>query len=161
MSERFSERARASMKLAREEAQRLNHECFGTEHILMGLVKESHGTAIAMLQAAGVSSDRVSRELESRMAPRLISEAKNRHFLSWLLPSPRLRQSRLALATVEDAMKEVRRLNDNYIGTEHLLLALLSQQDGMAAEVLSNMGLKTVEARQKMLDLLERSEREP
>lgn len=58
-------------------------------------------------------------------------------------------------------MKEVRRLNDNYIGTEHLLLALLSQQDGMAAEVLSNMGLKTVEARQKMLDLLERSEREP
>jgi ATP-dependent Clp protease ATP-binding subunit ClpC len=118
MFERFTDRARKVMALANQEAQRFNHEYIGTEHILLGLVKEG----------SGVGADMVT--------------------MGKLPQTPRAKK------VIEFAIEEARALNHNYVGTEHILLGLLRETEGIAAQVLMNLGLKLENVRQEVLNLL-------
>ncbi len=135
MYERFTDRARKVMQLANQEAQRFNHEYIGTEHILLGLVKEGSGVAAVVLANLDVDLDRVRREVEkivqSGAGPQPGSGNREN-----LLPTPR------AQKVIEFAIDEARNLNHNYVGTEHLLLGLLREEEGVAAQVLLNLGLR-------------------
>lgn len=143
MFDRFTDRARKVMALAREEARRFNHEYIGTEHILLGLVKEGSGVAANVLQNLDVELKKVRLEIEKivQTGPDLISVGQ--------LPfTPRVKK------TLEFAMEEARALGHNYIGTEHLLLGLLREQEGVAAQVLMNLGLKLDDVREEIIGLL-------
>jgi len=140
MYERFTDRARRVMQLAEREAKRLNHEYIGTEHILLGLLAERHGVAGSALHNLGVDLEKARLQVAGQLP-----ESKK----SGELPeSPRAQQ---ALA---DTHEECANLGHNYVGTEHLILALTRQSDGGAAEVLSNLGLKLDDIRQEVLNIL-------
>jgi ATP-dependent Clp protease ATP-binding subunit ClpC len=129
MFERFTDRARKVMALANQEAQRFNHEYIGTEHILLGLVK--------------VDLRKVRLEVEKlvKAGPEMVTMGK-------------LPQTPRAKKVIEYAIEEARNLNHNYVGTEHLLLGLLREHDGVAAQVLRNLNLKLEEVREEVLNLL-------
>jgi ATP-dependent Clp protease ATP-binding subunit ClpC len=143
MFERFTERARKVMALANQEAQRFNHEYIGTEHILLGLVKEGSGVGANVLKNLGVDLHKVRVEVEKlvRAGPDMVTMGK-------------LPQTPRAKKVIEYAIEEARNLNHNYVGTEHLLLGLLREHDGVAAQVLMNLGLKLDEVREEVLNLL-------
>ncbi len=143
MFERFTDRARKVMALANQEAQRLNHEYIGTEHILLGIVKEGSGVGATVLKNLGVDIKQLRREVEKlvRSGPNMITMGK-------LPQTPRARR------VVEYAIEEARALGHNYVGTEHLLLGLLRETEGIAAQVLMNVGLKLEDVRQEVLNLL-------
>ncbi len=143
MFERFTERARKVMALANQEAQRFNHEYIGTEHILLGLLKEGSGVGPNVLKNLDVDLHKVRMEVEKRVkaGPDMVTMGK-------------LPQTPRAKKVLEYAVEEARNLNHNYIGTEHLLLGLLREQDGVAAQVLMNLGLKLDEVREEVLKLL-------
>jgi len=143
MFERFTERARKVMALANQEAQRFNHEYIGTEHILLGLVKEGSGVGANVLKNLGVDLHKVRMEVEKlvKAGPDMVTMGK-------------LPQTPRAKKVIEFAIEEARNLNHNYVGTEHLLLGLLREQDGVAAQVLMNLGLKLDEVRDEVLHLL-------
>ncbi|MDA1053779.1 MAG: glycosyltransferase family 39 protein [Planctomycetota bacterium] len=143
MYERFTDRARKVIQLANQEAQRFNHEYIGTEHILLGLAKEGSGVAANVLKSLGVDLRRIRLEVEKlvKSGPEMITTGK-------LPRTPRAKK------VVEHSMKEARNLNHNYVGTEHLLLGLLREQDGVAAQVLMNLGLRLDEVREEVLNLL-------
>ncbi len=143
MFERFTERARKVMALANQEAQRFNHEYIGTEHILLGLVKEGSGVGANVLKNLGVDLHKVRLEVEKlvKAGPDMVTMGK-------------LPQTPRAKKVIEYAIEEARNLNHNYVGTEHLLLGLLREQDGVAAQVLINLGLKLEEVREEVLNLL-------
>src|SRR5512136_1137907 len=143
MFERFTERARKVMALANQEAQRFNHEYIGTEHILLGLVKEGSGVGANVLKNLGVDLRKVRLEVEKlvKSGPEMVTMGK-------------LPQTPRAKRVIEYAIEEARNLNHNYVGTEHLLLGLLREQDGVAAQVLMNLGLKLEEVREEVLNLL-------
>ena len=143
MFERFTERARKVMALANQEAQRFNHEYIGTEHILLGLVKEGSGVGANVLKNLGVDLAKVRMEVEKlvKAGPDMVTMGK-------------LPQTPRAKKVVEYAIEEARNLNHNYVGTEHLLLGLLREHDGMAAQVLVALGLKLEEVREEVLNLL-------
>ncbi|MCD6365050.1 MAG: ATP-dependent Clp protease ATP-binding subunit [Planctomycetes bacterium] len=143
MFERFTERARKVMALANQEAQRFNHEYIGTEHLLLGLVKEGSGVGANVLKNLAVDLRKVRMEVEKlvKAGPDMVTMGK-------------LPQTPRAKKVIEFAIEEARNLNHNYVGTEHLLLGLLREQDGMAAQVLMNLGLKLEEVRQSVLELL-------
>jgi ATP-dependent Clp protease ATP-binding subunit ClpC len=143
MFERFTERARKVMALANQEAQRFNHEYIGTEHILLGLVKEGSGVGANVLKNLGVDLAKVRMEVEKlvKAGPDMVTMGK-------------LPQTPRAKKVIEYAIEEARNLNHNYVGTEHLLLGLLREHDGMAAQVLMNLGLKLDEVREEVLNLL-------
>jgi ATP-dependent Clp protease ATP-binding subunit ClpC len=143
MFERFTDRARKVMALANQEAQRLNHEYIGTEHILLGLVKEGSGVGANVLRNLDVDLRRVRLEVEKlvKAGPEMVTMGK-------------LPQTPRAKKVIEYAIEEARNLNHNYVGTEHLLLGLLREHDGVAAQVLLNLGLRLEEVREEVLNLL-------
>jgi ATP-dependent Clp protease ATP-binding subunit ClpC len=143
MFERFTDRARKVMALANQEAQRFNHEYIGTEHILLGLVKEGSGVGANVLKNCEVDLRRVRLEVEKlvKAGPEMVTMGK-------------LPQTPRAKKVIEYAIEEARNLNHNYVGTEHLLLGLLREHDGVAAQVLRNLGLKLEEVREEVLNLL-------
>jgi len=143
MFERFTDRARKVMALANQEAQRFNHEYIGTEHILLGLVKEGSGVGANVLKNLEVDLRKVRLEVE-----KLVKSGPNMVTMGKLPQTPRAKK------VIEYAIEEARNLNHNYVGTEHLLLGLLREQDGVAAQVLMNLGLKLDEVREEVLNLL-------
>lgn len=147
MWERFTDRARKVMQLAELEASRLNHEYIGTEHILLGLIAERFGVAGHVLQSLGVDLQKARRKVEERVPPLTTRR------MSGALPiAPRAGQV-IALSH-EDAAK----LQHNYVGTEHLLLGLTRDCDGVAAEMLVKMGLKLESVRDEVLNRLGHSQ---
>ena len=143
MFERFTERARKVMALANQEAQRFNHEYIGTEHVLLGLVKEGTGVGANVLKNLEVELHKVRMEVEKlvKAGPDMVTMGK-------------LPQTPRAKKVIEYAIEEARNLNHNYVGTEHILLGLLREHDGVAAQVLMNLGLKLEEVREEVLNLL-------
>ena len=143
MFERFTDRARKVMALANQEAQRFSHEYIGTEHVLLGLVKEGTGVGANVLKNIGVDLHKVRMEVERlvKSGPELVTMGK-------------LPQTPRAKKVIEYAIEEARSLNHNYVGTEHILLGLLREHEGVAAQVLMNMGLKLEEVRDEVLNLL-------
>ena len=131
------------MALANQEAQRFNHEYIGTEHVLLGLIKEGSGVGANVLRNLGVDLPKVRMEIEKlvKAGPDMVTMGK-------------LPQTPRAKKVVEYAIEEARNLNHNYVGTEHLLLGLLREHDGVAAQVLLNLGLKLEEVRGEVLSLL-------
>ncbi|MFH1419761.1 MAG: ATP-dependent Clp protease ATP-binding subunit [Planctomycetota bacterium] len=143
MFERFTDRARKVMALANQEAQRFNHEYIGTEHILLGLVKEGSGVGANVLKNLDVDLRKVRLEVE-----KLVKSGPDMVTMGKLPQTPRAKK------VIEFAIEEARNLNHNYVGTEHLLLGLLREQDGVAAQVLMNLGIKLEEVREEVLNLL-------
>ncbi len=143
MFERLTDRARKVMALANQEAQRFNHEYIGTEHILLGLVKEGSGVGANVLKNLGIDLRKVRLEVE-----KLVKSGPDMVTMGKLPQTPRAKK------VIEYAIEEARNLNHNYVGTEHLLLGLLREHDGVAAQVLMNLGLKLEEVREEVLNLL-------
>ena len=143
MYERFTDRARKVMALANQEAQRFNHEYIGTEHILLGLVKEGSGVGATVLKNLDIDLRRVRLEVE-----KLVKSGPDMVTMGKLPQTPRAKK------VIEYAIEEARNLGHNYVGTEHLLLGLLREKDGVAAQVLINLGLKLEEVREEVLNLL-------
>jgi ATP-dependent Clp protease ATP-binding subunit ClpC len=143
MFDKFTDRARKVMALAREEAKRFNHEYIGTEHILLGLVKEGSGVAANVLQNLDIDLKKIRLEVEKivQTGPDLVSVGQ--------LPfTPRVKK------VLEYAIEEARAMGHNYIGTEHQLLGLLREQEGVAAQVLLNLGVKLDDVREEVIELL-------
>jgi ATP-dependent Clp protease ATP-binding subunit ClpC len=145
MYERFTDRARKVMQLANQEAQRFNHEYIGTEHILLGLVKEGSGVAANVLKNLDIDLRRIRLEVEKIVQTGPGSE---------MVTMGKLPQTPRAKKVIEYSIEEARNLNHNYVGTEHLLLGLLREQEGVAAQVLVNLGLKLEDVREEVLNLL-------
>src|SRR5947209_1016314 len=145
MYERFTDRARKVMQLANQEAQRFNHEYIGTEHILLGLVKEGSGVAANVLKNLDVDLRKIRLEVEKIVQTGPGSE---------MVTMGKLPQTPRAKKVIEYSIEEARNLNHNYVGTEHLLLGLLREQEGVAAQVLMNLGLKLEDVREEVLNLL-------
>mgnify|MGYP005833011007 CR=1 FL=1 len=141
--ERFTDRARKVIQLANQEAQRFNHEYVGTEHILLGLIKEGSGVAANVLRNLDVDLRKIRLEVE-----KLVQSGPDMVTMGRLPLTPRARK------VLEYATEEARNLNHNYVGTEHILLGLLREQEGVAAQVLMNLGLKLEDVREEVLNLL-------
>jgi ATP-dependent Clp protease ATP-binding subunit ClpC len=131
------------MALANQEAQRFNHEYIGTEHILLGLVKEGSGVGATVLKNLDVDIKKLRLEVE-----KLVKSGPDMVTMGKLPQTPRAKK------VIEYAIEEARSLNHNYVGTEHILLGLLRESEGIAAQVLMNIGLKLEEVRQEVLNLL-------
>jgi ATP-dependent Clp protease ATP-binding subunit ClpC len=143
MFERFTDRARKVMALANQEAQRFNHEYIGTEHILLGLVKEGSGVGAQVLKNLDVDIKKLRLEIE-----KLVKSGPDMVTMGKLPQTPRAKK------VIEFAIEEARSLNHNYVGTEHILLGLLRETEGIAAQVMMNLGLKLEDVRQEVLNLL-------
>jgi len=143
--EKFTERARKVLTLAQEEAQRFNHNYIGTEHILLGLVREGEGVAAKVLSNLGVELDKV------RSAVEFIIGRGERTISGEIGLTPRAKR------VIELAVDEARRLNHNYIGTEHILLGLLREGEGVAAGVLESLGVSLEKVRTETVRLLSQS----
>ena len=143
MYERFTDRARKVMALANQEAQRFNHEYIGTEHILLALVKEGSGVGATVLKNCDADLKKLRLEVEKlvRSGPEVVTHGK-------------LPQTPRAKRVIEFAIDEARSMNHRYVGTEHLLLGLLRVGDGVAAQILTNLGLRLENVRQNVLMLL-------
>jgi len=131
------------MALANQEAQRFNHEYIGTEHILLGLVKEGSGVGATVLKNLDVDIKKLRLEVE-----KLVKSGPDMVTMGKLPQTPRAKK------VIEYAIEEARSLNHNYVGTEHILLGLLRESEGIAAQVLMNLGLKLEDVRQEVLNLL-------
>ncbi|MBU1086656.1 MAG: ATP-dependent Clp protease ATP-binding subunit [Candidatus Omnitrophica bacterium] len=143
MFDRFTERARKVILLAKEEAKRFNHDYIGTEHILLGLIKEGEGVAAAVLQNLGLNLDIIRLEVEKLVQPGPST-----------VTSGDIPFTPKAKKVIELAMDEAKSLGHNYIGTEHLLLGLIRESEGVAAQVLMNLGLDLNKVRKEIMDLL-------
>jgi len=143
MFNRFTERARKVILLAKEEAKRFNHDYIGTEHILLGLVREGEGVAAAVLANFGLIPDKIRLEVEKLVQPGPTT------VVSGDLPfTPKAKK------VIELAMDEARALGHNYIGTEHLLLGLIREGEGVASQVLVNLGMELEKVREEVMNLL-------
>ena len=138
---RFTERAQKVLALAQEEAIRLGHNNIGTEHILLGLVREGDGIAAKALYALGLTADQIQGEVE-KLIGRGQEGTQTIHY------TPRAKK------VIELSMDEARKLGHSYVGTEHILLGLIREGEGVAARVLSNLGVSLNKARQQVLQLL-------
>ena len=128
MFERYTDRARRVVVLAQEEARRLNHNYIGTEHILLGLIHEGEGVAAKTLESLGISLKAVRQQVEEIIGP-------GQQPLSGHYPfTPRVNK------VLELASREALQLGHNYIGTEHILLGLVREGEGVAAQVLVKLG---------------------
>ncbi|HXD85021.1 MAG TPA: ATP-dependent Clp protease ATP-binding subunit [Urbifossiella sp.] len=145
MYERFTDRARKVMQLANQEAQRFNHEYIGTEHILLGLVKEGSGVAANVLKNLDIDLRKIRLEVEKIVQH---GPGGDQVVMGRLPHTPRAKK------VIEYSVEEARNLSHNYVGTEHLLLGLLREQEGVAAQVLMNLGLKLEDVREEVLNLL-------
>ena len=143
MFNRFTERARKVVILAKEEAKRFNHDYIGTEHLLLGLIKEGEGVAAAVLQNLGLSLDAIRLEVEKLVQPGPAT------VISGDIPfTPKAKK------VIEVAMDEARHFGHNYIGTEHLLSGLIREGEGIASQVLLNLGLDLARVRNETMALL-------
>ncbi len=142
MFERFTERARRVIILSQEEAARLNHSAVGTEHVLLGIIREGEGVASKVLESLSISPDRVRTEIESAIG------RGERAFHEEVAFTQRAKK------VLELALEEARRLRHNYIGTEHLLLGLIREGEGVAARVLEAMGADLGRVRAQVVYLL-------
>ena len=140
----FTERVRKVLQMAREEAQRLHHEYVGTEHILLGLIREGEGVAAAVLQNLNVDLDEIQQKIEETVKKGKAAQTTG----------PDLPYTSRAKKVLELAMSEARELNHSYVGTEHLLLGLLREEKGIAASVLTDAGVNLDAARAETLRLL-------
>jgi ATP-dependent Clp protease ATP-binding subunit ClpC len=140
----FTERVRKVLAMAREEAARLHHEYVGTEHILLGLIREGEGVAATVLQNLSVELDDVQQKIEETVKK---GKAAN-------TTGPDLPYTSRAKKVLELAMSEARELNHSYVGTEHLLLGLLREEKGIAAQVLTDAGVNLDAARAETLRIL-------
>ena len=143
MYERFTDRARKVMKLASEEARKFNHEYVGTEHILLGLLWEGSGLAANVLVHFGVDLRSIRFEVE-----KLIQRGPHTMTLGKLPYTLRAKK------VIDYSMEEARNLGHNYVGTEHILLGLLQEDAGVAAQVLINLGLRLEETRRVIDEFL-------
>src|SRR5215831_10252877 len=143
--EKFTERARKVFSLAQEEAQRFNHNYIGTEHLLLGLVREGDGIAARVLANLGVQLPKVRSAVEF-----IIGRGDG-----LVVGDPGLTPR--AKKVIELAMDEARRLNNHYIGTEHLLLGLVREGEGIAAGVLESLGVSLEKVRQQVMYVLNQS----
>ncbi|MGH7142883.1 MAG: ATP-dependent Clp protease ATP-binding subunit [Planctomycetota bacterium] len=143
MFDRFTDRARKVMSYARQEAERFNHDYIGTEHILLGLVKEGNGVASTVLENLGVDLEKVRLEVEKMVKP-----SPDIQTMGQLPFTPRAKQ------VLELALEEARSLDHNYVGTEHLLLGLLRENEGLAAQVLLNLNLRLEDVRREVMEFL-------
>jgi ATP-dependent Clp protease ATP-binding subunit ClpC len=140
----FTERVRKVLAMAREEAARLHHEYVGTEHILLGLIREGEGVAATVLQNLSVELDDVQQKIEETVKKGKAAQATG----------PDLPYTSRAKKVLELAMSEARELNHSYVGTEHLLLGLLREEKGIAAQVLTDTGVNLEAARAETLRIL-------
>jgi len=143
MFNRFTERARKVIILAKEEARRFNHDYIGTEHILLGLIREGEGVAAAVLQKMGVSLENIRLEIE-----KLVQPGPTTQIIGDIPFTPRAKKA------LELAAEEARSLGHNYIGTEHLLLGLIREGEGIASQVLMNLGMDLNSVRNEVMELL-------
>lgn len=143
MNYNFTDRVRKVLAMAREEAVRLQHDYVGTEHILLGLIREGDGVAAEVLRNLAADLDDLLRLVEDNIRPGKSST-----------PIGELPYTTRAKKVLEYAMAEARELNHSYVGTEHLLLGLLREEKGLAAKVLGQLGIGIEEARAEMLKLL-------
>src|SRR5256885_14148429 len=141
----FTERVRKVLAMAREEAARLHHEYVGTEHILLGLIREGEGVAAAVLTNLNVDLDEIQQKIEETVKKGKAPAAAG---------PPDLPYTSRAKKVLELAMSEARELNHSYVGTEHLLLGLLREEKGIAAQVLTDAGVNLEQARAETLRLL-------
>jgi ATP-dependent Clp protease ATP-binding subunit ClpA len=142
MLERFTDRARRVVVLAQEEARRLDHNYIGTEHILLGLLREGEGVAARALKSLEVSLDAVRQQVEE-----IIGRGQQ-------APSGHIPFTPRSKKVLELSLRESKQLGHNYIGTEHILLGLLREGDGVAAQVLVRLGADLNRVRQQVIDLL-------
>jgi ATP-dependent Clp protease ATP-binding subunit ClpC len=142
MFERFTDRARRIVVLAQEEARMLNHNYIGTEHLLLGLMHEGEGVAAKALESLGISLDAVRRQVEE-----IIGQGQQ-------APSGHIPFTPRAKKVLELADREARALGHNYIDTEHILLGLIREGDGVAAQVLVKLGADLNRVRQQVVQLL-------
>jgi ATP-dependent Clp protease ATP-binding subunit ClpC len=143
MFNRFTERARKVIVYAKEEARRFNHDYIGTEHLLLGLIREGEGVASAVLQKLGVDLESIRIEVE-----KLVQPGPQTQVVGDIPFTPRSKKA------LELAAEEARALGHNYIGTEHLLLGLVKEGEGMAYRVLLNLGLDLGKLRNEVMELL-------
>ena len=142
MFERFTDRARRVIVLAQEEARMLNHDYIGTEHLLLGLIHEGEGVAAKALESLGISLDAVRQQVEE-----IIGQGQQ-------APSGHIPFTPRAKKVLELADREARALGHDYIGTEHILLGLIREGDGVAAQVLVKLGADLNRVRQQVIQLL-------
>jgi ATP-dependent Clp protease ATP-binding subunit ClpC len=140
--DKFTERSRKVLSLAQEEAQRFQHNYIGTEHLLLGLVREGEGVAAKVLISLGVDLEKVRKAVED------IIGRGDRIALGEIGLTPRAKK------VIELAVDESRILNHHYIGTEHLLLGLIREGNGIGAGVLESFGLSLQEVRAKTIQVL-------
>lgn len=143
MFNRFTERARKVIVFAKEEARRFNHDYIGTEHLLLGLIREGEGVASAVLQKLGVDLESIRIEVE-----KLVQPGPQTQVVGDIPFTPRSKKA------LELSAEEARALGHNYIGTEHLLLGLVKEGEGMAYRVLLNLGLDLGKLRNEVMELL-------
>ncbi|MCK5241556.1 ATP-dependent Clp protease ATP-binding subunit [bacterium] len=143
MFDKFTERAKKIINLAREEAARLGHDYIGTEHLLLGLIKEGGGVATAVLENIGIDLERIKLEIE-----KAINMGGGTMTLGEVPFTPRAKK------VLELALEEAQALGHNYIGTEHILLGLIREGEGVAARVLERFNLKIEKAREMTIYLL-------
>lgn len=143
MFNRFTERARKILVLAKEEARRFNHDYIGTEHMLLGLIREGEGVACAVLQNLGVDLDRIRIEIEKLISPGSVAAV-----LGDIPFTPRAKKA------LELAAEEARSLGHNYIGTEHIFLGLLREEEGIASQVLFSLGVDLKRVKDEIFSLL-------
>src|SRR5688572_389723 len=143
MNYNFTDRVRKVLAMAREEAIRLQHDYVGTEHLLLGLIREGEGVAAAVLTNLNVDLEQIHERVEES-----VRKGKATIALGELPYTSRAKK------VLEFAMAEARELNHSYVGTEHLLLGLLREEKGIAAQVLNSLGVSLEEARAETLKLL-------
>ncbi|MGH7449501.1 MAG: Clp protease N-terminal domain-containing protein, partial [Longimicrobiales bacterium] len=143
MNYNFTDRVRKVLAMAREEAIRLQHDYVGTEHILLGLIREGEGVAAAVLMNLNVDLEQIHERIEDS-----VRKGKATIALGELPYTSRAKK------VLEYAMAEARELNHSYVGTEHLLLGLLREEKGIAAQVLNGLGVTLEDARAETLKLL-------
>ncbi|QOS98601.1 ATP-dependent Clp protease ATP-binding subunit [Brevibacterium sp. JNUCC-42] len=147
---RFTERAQKVLALALEEAVRLGHKDIGTEHVLLGLIREGEGIAAKALQALGLGLDKIQSEVESLIGRAPDQPANTPNYTPNYTPR--------AKKVIELSMDEARKLGHTYVGTEHILLGLIREGEGIAARIMNNLGVSLNKARQQVLQLLGSSE---
>ncbi|TMB63196.1 MAG: hypothetical protein E6J51_10925 [Chloroflexi bacterium] len=140
--ERFTERAKKVLLLAQEEAERSHHSYIGTEHLLLGLLREGDGLAAKVLNNLGVEIGQVRQTIES------VIGRDERIIIQQIIPTSRVKK------VIEMSFEEATRMGHNYVGTEHLLLGLLIEGEGIAAHVLEDLGVRLDSARREIERLL-------
>ena len=149
MFERYTENARQVLSRARQEAQKFHHDHIGTEHILLGLIEVKEGVGAEILRHRNVNLKAARHEVEKLVTPGNPEDDD---------AFPALPRTTHAHELIDDAVEEARALKHNFIGTEHLLLALMYEKEGRGAQILGRLGLKLNDVRQDVMEFVQRAE---